>query len=101
MEYLKSITIADINDRIRISCLINENGSFTMSCLTIYDNDYITKLFEADNDSWIKETLLSELSNKNYQNEEVIEFKKIIKQQEIKRKHVIKVIQEAIKMKML
>jgi len=101
MEYLKTICVADIGDRVRITCLIDGKSNFIMPSLLIYANDFQTELFDADNDYWIKEVLLPQLVNKNYQDEGVVEFRRIIKKEGIKRKEVINLIKEAIKMKML
>ena len=58
MEYLKTIRVADLNDRIRLDCLINENNAFVMPSIVVYADNYTTELFSADNDFWIKEILL-------------------------------------------
>lgn len=101
MEYLKSICVADINDRIRISSLINDSGAFVMPSIVVLAQDFETELFQADNNDWIKDVLLPQLIEKSYRCEDVLEFRKIIKKEGIKRKEVINLIQEAIKMKMI
>jgi hypothetical protein len=101
MEYIKSITIADVNDRMRISALIKEDGNYTMPSLIILGSNFQTELFYADNENWIKDTLLNQLILKGYYDEDVVLCRKILKEQGLKRKGLIKLIQEAIKMKML
>jgi hypothetical protein len=101
MEYIKSMTVADVNDRMRISSLIKEDGNHTMPSLVILGSDFQAELFYADNENWIKNTLLNQLILKGYYDEDVIFCRKILKEQGLKRKDLIKLIQEAIKMRML